>query len=62
MTKAPTPTEKSKKQHDNKKQQPKNSITQRLRTDLGRKITFYIYTQFFIRLNLQNAPFTPFEV
>ena len=36
MTKAPTPTEKSKKQHDNTKTPPKTSITQRLRTDLGR--------------------------
>ena len=34
MTKAPTPTEKSKKQHDN----AKTSITQRLRTDLGRSV------------------------
>ena len=36
MTKAPTPTEKSKKQSDNTKTPPKTSITQRLRTDLGR--------------------------
>ena len=35
MTKAPTPTEKSKKQRDNTKTPPKTSITQRLRTDLG---------------------------
>ena len=33
MTKAPTPTEKSKKQCDNTKTPPKTSITQRLRTD-----------------------------
>ena len=32
MTKAPTPTEKSKKQRDNTKTPPKTSITQRLRT------------------------------
>ena len=36
MTKAPTPTEKSKKQRDNTKTPPKTSITQGLRTDLGR--------------------------
>ena len=36
VTKAHTPTEKSKKQHDNLKTLPKISITQRLRTDLGR--------------------------
>ena len=38
MTKAPTPTEKSKKQRDNTKTPPKTSITQRLRTDLGRSV------------------------
>ena len=36
MTKAPTPTEKSKKQRDNTKKPPNTSITQRLQTDLGR--------------------------
>ena len=34
MTKAPTPTEKSKKQCDNTKTPPKTSITQPLQTDL----------------------------
>ena len=38
MTKAPTGTEKSKKQHDNIKTTPKTLITQRLRTDLGRSV------------------------
>ena len=38
MTKAHTPTEKSKKQRDNTKTPLKTSITQRLRTDLGRSI------------------------
>ena len=38
MTKAPTPTEKSIKQRDNTKMPPKTSITQRLRTDLGRTV------------------------
>ena len=38
MTKAPTPTEKSKKQRDNIKTPPKTLITQRLRTDLGRSV------------------------
>ena len=33
MTKAPTPTEKLKKQRDNIKTPPKTSITQQLRTD-----------------------------
>ena len=33
MTKAPTPTEKSKKQSDNTKTPPKTSITQRKQTD-----------------------------
>ena len=36
MTKAPTPTEKSKKQRENTNTQPKTLITQRLRADLGR--------------------------
>ena len=40
MTKAPTPTEKSKKkkQRDNTATPPKTSIAQRLRTDLGRSV------------------------
>ena len=38
MTKAPTPTEKLKKQRDNSETPPKSSITQRLRTDLGRSV------------------------
>ena len=38
MTKAPTPTEKSKNQRDKTKTPPKISITQRLRTDLGRSV------------------------
>ena len=38
MTKAPTPTEKSEKQRDNTKAAPKTSITQQLRTDLGRSV------------------------
>ena len=45
MTKAPTPTEKSKKQRDNTKTPPKTSITQRLRTDLGRLVEVTITTQ-----------------
>ena len=36
MTKAHTPTEMSKGQNDNTKTSPKSSITQRLRTDVGR--------------------------
>ena len=38
VTKAPTPTEKSKEQRDNIKNASKTSITQRLRTDLGRSV------------------------
>ena len=38
MIKTPTPTEKSKKQPYNTKSQPTTSITQQLRTDLGRSI------------------------
>ena len=45
MTKAPTPTEKSKTQRDNIKTPPKTSITQRLQTDLGRSVKVTIATQ-----------------
>ena len=45
MTKAPTPTEKSKKQRDNTKTPPKTSITQRLRADLGRSLGVSIATK-----------------
>ena len=45
MTKAPTPTEKSKKQRDNTKTPLTTSITQRLRTDLGRSVGVMIATQ-----------------
>ena len=45
MTKAPTPTEKSKKQRDNTKMPSKTSITQRLRTNLGRSVGVTIATQ-----------------
>ena len=46
MTKAPTPTEKSKKQRDNtQRTPPKTSITQRLLTDLGRSVGVTIATQ-----------------
>ena len=38
VTKAPIPNEKSKKQHDNTKTPPKTSITQQLRTELGRSV------------------------
>ena len=38
MIKAPTPTDKSKKQRDNIKTPQKFSITQRLRTYLGRSV------------------------
>ena len=45
MTKAHTPIEISKKQNDNTKTPPKTSITQRLRTDLGRSVEITIATQ-----------------
>ena len=45
MTKAPTPTEKSKKKRENIKTPPKTSITQRLRTDLGLSVGITIVTQ-----------------
>ena len=45
MTKDPTSTEKSKKQSDNTKTAPKNAITQRLRTDLGRSVWVTIATK-----------------
>ena len=45
MTKTPSTTEKSKKQRDNTKTPPKTSITQRLRTDLGRSVGVTIATQ-----------------
>ena len=38
LKKPPTPTEKAKRQRDNTQTQPKTSITQRLRTDLGRSV------------------------
>ena len=45
MTKAPSPTEKPKKQRDNTQMPPKTSITQRLQTDLGRSVGVTIATQ-----------------
>ena len=45
MTKAPTPTEKSKNRHENTKTPPKTSITQRLRIDLGLSVGITIVTQ-----------------
>ena len=45
MTKAPIPTEKSKKQHDKTQTLPKTSITQLLWTDLGRSVGITIATQ-----------------
>ena len=41
MTKAPTATEKSKKQPDNTKMPPKASITQRLQADLGQRMIIW---------------------
>ena len=50
MTKARTPAGKSKKQRDNTKTSRKTSITQRLRTDLGRSVGVILTTQL-VRLN-----------
>ena len=44
MTKAPTPTEKSKKQSDNTKTPPKLRFTQQLQTDLGQSVGSTIAT------------------
>ena len=56
MTKAPTPTEKSKKQRDNIKTQPKTSITHRFQTDLGRSVGVTIATQLVWLNRLPNPP------
>ena len=45
MTKAPIPTEMSKGQSDNTNNATKSSITQRLRTDLGRSVGVTTATQ-----------------
>ena len=45
MTKAPSLTEISKKQRDNTKTPPKTSITEWLRTDLGRSVRVTIAAQ-----------------
>ena len=45
MKKAPTLTENFKKQRDNTKTPPQLSITQRLRTDLGRSVGVTIVTK-----------------
>ena len=59
MTKAPTPTEKSKKQRDgNIKTPPKTSITQRLQTDLWRSVGVTIATQL-VWLNQLTGPNLP---
>ena len=50
MTKAPSPTENSKKQRNNRKNATKTFITLRLRTDLGRSVGVPPATQL-VRLN-----------
>ena len=47
MTKAPTSTEMSKGQSDNTNNATNSSITQRLRTDLGRSVGVTTATQLF---------------
>ena len=55
MTEAPTPTEKSKKQHDNIKTPPQTLITQRLRTDLRqRQITRFRITSTLWRTQIKQ--------
>ena len=59
MTKAPTPAKISKGQSDNtqkRKKRHKNSITQRLRTDLGRSIGVTTATQLVWLTGLQTQP------
>ena len=57
MTKAPTPTEKSKKQSDNTKNATKTSITHRLRTDLGRSVGL---VGWLFLINVDLAIFQPY--
>ena len=58
MTKAPTSTEKSKKQRDNTQTPPKPPITQRLWTDLGRirnsRVGFFLLKIWLLLCNIKN--------
>ena len=60
MTKAPTPTEKPKKQRDNILTPPKTSNTQRLQTDLGRLVGQMIATKLLVKPvdGIQTLPLT----
>ena len=56
MTKAPTPAEMSKGQSDNTNNATTNSITQRLRTDLGRSFRVTTNTQLLLLTGLLAQP------
>ena len=56
MTKAPTPEEMSKGQSDNANNATKSSITQRLRTDLGRSVGVTTATQLVWLTGLRAQP------
>ena len=58
MTKAPTPAEMSKGQSDNTNNATKSSITQRLRTDLGRSVGVTGATQLVLWTGLRAQPVT----
>ena len=57
MTKAPTPAEMSKGQSDNTNNATKSSITQRLRTDLGRSVGVTTATKLVWLTGWQAQPF-----
>ena len=57
MTKAPTPAEKSKGQSDNTNNATKSSITQRLRTDLGRSVGVNTATKLMLFTGLRAQPY-----
>ena len=60
MTNAPTPTEKkTQKKRDNTETKPKTSITQRLRTDLGRSIGVTIAIRIMCLIRLTVSPTFP---
>ena len=59
MTKAPTPTEMSKRQSEHTNNATKSSITQRLRTDLGRSVGVATATQLVWLTGLRAHLHTP---
>ena len=57
MTKVPTPAGMSKGQSDNTNKATKSSVTQRLRTDLGRSVGVYTTIQLVWLTGLRAQPF-----